>query len=44
MLGATVLLLHIAAQVVLHAAFAAHVGLVLKHQLVDRDHLLGRML
>ncbi|MFF9035669.1 hypothetical protein ACF090_09385 [Streptomyces sp. NPDC014892] len=43
-LGATVPLLQIAAQVVLHAAFAAHVGLVLKHQLVDRDHLLGRML
>jgi cytochrome b561 len=36
--------LHIAAHVLLYAAFAAHLGLVLKHQLIDRDHLLRRML
>ncbi|MDX3644907.1 cytochrome b/b6 domain-containing protein [Streptomyces sp. MB09-02B] len=42
--GEELLPLHIAAQLVLYAALAAHVGLVLKHQLVDRDHLLGRML
>jgi len=36
--------LHVAAQVALLVAIAAHVGLVLKHQLVDRDRLLARML
>jgi cytochrome b561 len=35
---------HIATQLVFFAALAAHVGLVLKHQLVDRDRLLNRML
>jgi cytochrome b561 len=36
--------LHIASHLAFFAAFALHVGLVLKHQLVDRDRLLGRML
>ncbi|MFD0004392.1 cytochrome b [Streptomyces sp. NPDC127178] len=35
---------HVAAQIVLYAALAVHVGLVLKHQLINRDRLLGRML
>ena len=35
---------HVTTHVVFFAAFAAHVGLVLKHQLVDRDGLLRRML
>lgn len=35
---------HIATHVVFFAALATHVGLVLKHQLVDRDELLRRML
>lgn len=35
---------HIAAHVAFLAALAAHVGMVLKHQLVDRDGLLRRML
>lgn len=35
---------HIATHVVFFGAFVAHVGLVLKHQLVDRDRLLRRML
>ncbi len=34
---------HIAAQLTFFAALLVHVGLVLKHQLVDRDHLLRRM-
>ncbi|MEI5522164.1 cytochrome b/b6 domain-containing protein [Streptomyces brasiliscabiei] len=42
--GDGLLPLHIAAQIVLYAAVAAHVALVLKHQLVDRDQLLNRML
>lgn len=42
--GDDLLVLHIAAHVVLYAALAAHIGLVLKHQLVDRDRLLSRML
>ncbi|MDX2563211.1 cytochrome b/b6 domain-containing protein [Streptomyces sp. TX20-6-3] len=42
--GDDLLPVHIAAQVLLHVAVAAHVGLVLKHQLVNRDHLLARML
>ncbi|WP_371583529.1 cytochrome b [Streptomyces sp. NBC_01314] len=42
--GDDLLVVHIAAQAVLYAALTAHVGLVLKHQLIDRDHLLGRML
>jgi cytochrome b561 len=36
--------LHIAAHIAFFAAIAAHVGLVLKHQLVDRDRLVSRML
>lgn len=36
--------LHVLAQALFFAALAAHVGLVLKHQLVDRDRLLRRML
>ena len=35
---------HIAAHLVFFGALIAHVGLVLKHQLVDRDGLLRRML
>jgi cytochrome b561 len=35
--------LHVAAHVALYVTVAAHVGLVLKHQLVDRDRLLARM-
>lgn len=35
---------HIASHVLFFVALAAHVGLVLKHQLVDRDRLLRRML
>ena len=35
---------HVGTHVVFFAALAAHVGLVLKHQLVDRDGLLRRML
>ena len=48
--GAAVLLLdaplavHVAAHVAFFVALAAHLGLVLKHQLVDRDRLLARML
>lgn len=39
-----ILPVHVASHVVFFAAIAAHVGLVLKHQLVDRDGLLRRML
>lgn len=39
-----VLALHVTAHVVFYAALAGHLGLVLKHQLVDRDRLLRRML
>lgn len=35
---------HISAHLVFFAAFFAHVGLVMKHQLIDRDGLLRRML
>jgi len=35
---------HVAAHIALYVAVAAHVGLVLKHQLIDRDRLLRRML
>lgn len=35
---------HITTHVAFFAGFATHVGLVLKHQLVDRDRLLRRML
>jgi cytochrome b561 len=36
--------LHIASHVLFFVAFALHLGLVLKHQLLDRDRLLSRML
>ncbi|WP_454043872.1 cytochrome b/b6 domain-containing protein [Cellulosimicrobium sp. Marseille-Q8652] len=36
--------LHVASHVVFFAALALHLALVLKHQLVDRDRLLRRML
>jgi cytochrome b561 len=35
---------HIATHLAFFAALAVHVGLVLKHQLIDRDRLLARML
>lgn len=35
---------HILTHIVFFVAFATHVGLVLKHQFVDRDRLLDRML
>ena len=38
------LALHIASHVAFFVAVAAHLGLVLKHQLLDRDHLIRRML
>jgi cytochrome b561 len=36
--------LHIASHVAFYIAFAFHIGLVLKHQLIKRDRLLRRML
>jgi cytochrome b561 len=39
-----VLPLHVGAHIAFFVALSAHLGLVLKHQLVDRDRLLGRML
>lgn len=36
--------LHVAAHLLFFVAFALHLGLVLKHQLLDRDRLLRRML
>jgi cytochrome b561 len=36
--------LHVASHFAFFAALAAHVGLVLKHQLINRDDLLRRML
>jgi cytochrome b561 len=39
-----VLPLHVGAHIAFFVALAGHLGLVLKHQLVDRDRLLGRML
>lgn len=38
------LLVHIATHIAFFAALLTHVGLVLKHQLIDRDRLLNRML
>jgi cytochrome b561 len=35
---------HIAFHIAFFVVIAAHLGLVLKHQLIDRDHLLRRML
>jgi cytochrome b561 len=37
------LAVHVATHIAFFVAFAAHVGLVLKHQLIDRDDLLRRM-
>ena len=36
--------IHIGSQVLLLVAIALHVGFVLKHQFVDRDRFLRRML
>ena len=41
--GDDLLAVHVASHVAFFVAFALHVGLVVKHQLVDRDHLVGRM-
>ncbi|MEV2253769.1 cytochrome b/b6 domain-containing protein [Streptomyces sp. NPDC050147] len=41
--GDDLLGIHIAAHIVFFAALALHIGMVLKHQLIDRDHLLRRM-
>ena len=38
-----VLFLHVVTHVVFYVALTLHVGLVLKHQLIDRDRLLDRM-
>jgi len=35
--------LHIASHIAFFCVVAAHIGLVLKHQLIDRDHLIRRM-
>jgi cytochrome b561 len=35
---------HVAAHIAFFVVFAAHIGLVLKHQLIDRDGLLRRMI
>lgn len=40
----SLVLLHVATHVVLGVALLGHVGLVLRHTLVRRDHLLSRML
>ncbi|MFM9699624.1 hypothetical protein [Streptomyces europaeiscabiei] len=42
--GADLLVLHITAQAVLHAALTAHVVPGLRHQLIGREHLLSHML
>ena len=36
--------LHVASHIAFYVALATHVGLVLKHQLINRDGLLKRML
>jgi cytochrome b561 len=38
------LALHVASHIAFFVAVAAHLGLILKHQLIDRDRLLRRML
>jgi cytochrome b561 len=38
-----VLIAHVATHIMFFVAVAAHIGLVLKHQLIDRDRLLRRM-
>jgi cytochrome b561 len=42
-LGDDLVALHVASHVAFFLALTAHVGLVLKHQVVDRDRLLRRM-
>ncbi|MEV8313357.1 cytochrome b/b6 domain-containing protein [Streptomyces sp. NPDC059900] len=42
--GDDLLVVHVAAQILFMAGLAVHIGLVLKHQFVDRDRLLRRML
>lgn len=37
------LVLHVAGHIALFVALALHLGLVLKHQLINRDRLLRRM-
>ena len=37
------LVMHVASHITFFGAFAAHIALVLKHQIFDRDHLLRRM-
>ena len=36
--------LHVASHIAFFGVVSAHIGLVLKHQLIDRDHLLRRMI
>lgn len=36
--------LHVASHIAFFLVISAHIGLVLKHQLIDRDHLLRRMI
>jgi cytochrome b561 len=36
--------LHVASHIAFFCVVVAHIGLVLKHQLIDRDHLLRRMI
>ena len=36
--------LHVASHIAFFCVVAAHIGLVLKHQLIDRDRLLRRMI
>ena len=38
------LALHVTSRIAFFCAVAAHLGLVLKHQLIDRDRLLRRMI
>lgn len=41
--GDDLLVVHISTQILFLTALAVHIGLVLKHQLINRDHLLRRM-
>jgi cytochrome b561 len=41
--GAVTRTLHVASHVAFFVALAAHLGLVLKHQVIDRDRLGRRM-
>jgi cytochrome b561 len=36
--------LHVASHIAFFCVVAAHIGLVLKHQFIDRDHLIRRMI